>query len=95
MLDILVLNNRIEQTVLVGSRREGDEISKNGYPDRCRGVYTPDCYSMGHHLGGLSTQTLNVWKKGARMDTDTSARLMYDYTRFILLLVMRRKRMRS
>lgn len=70
VLRILILNNRIEQTILVPTTDEGNELTKTSYPRNCNGVYSADCFQMGHKLGGMSTQTLNVYKGKFRTDVD-------------------------
>lgn len=70
----LVINNKIEKTVLVDNHREGDAVTKNGFPHNVNAVYTKDLFNCGSHTGGLSTTTLYEFKgipKLAESMTDT------------------------
>ncbi|KAJ1554177.1 Structural maintenance of chromosomes protein 6, partial [Cladochytrium tenue] len=56
----LVLNSKIEKTVLVHTRQEGDEIAERGFGGRnIASVYTKDCLRMGGGRGGLITTVMN------------------------------------
>ncbi|KAI9009802.1 P-loop containing nucleoside triphosphate hydrolase protein [Gaertneriomyces semiglobifer] len=72
VLGQLVVNARIEQMVLVKTRREGDELTRGGYPRNVGGVYTMDCFVMGSRSGGLSTSTMSVYRGAPRISKDVS-----------------------
>lgn len=73
----LVINNSIEKTVLVGSHREGDEITRSGFPQNVSAVYTKDLFSCGSKFGGLSTTAVNPYRGHPRLAKQTSDFIEY------------------
>lgn len=62
----LVLQNNIECTVLVKTRREGDAMTERGNPPKVKHIFTMDNIQMGGSRGGLMTKAGNYNKNGAR-----------------------------
>ena len=75
----LVINGKIEKTVIVGSHEEGDRITRNSYPHNVTSIFSKDCYSFGQYGGGLATSSLNEYRGTPRLTADYEQLLRYFY----------------
>ncbi len=66
----MVINGKIEKTVLVKSHEEGDDITRQGYPHNVTNIFSRDCYSFGQRGGGLASNALNEYKGHPRLTKD-------------------------
>ncbi|KAI8917698.1 P-loop containing nucleoside triphosphate hydrolase protein [Powellomyces hirtus] len=73
VLQQLVINHHIEQTVLVHTRDEGHRITSPSFPRNIIGVYTQDGFQVGNRGGGLSTQAPTLYRGQPRLMADTSS----------------------
>jgi hypothetical protein len=75
----LILNNRIEAIILVPDRREGDQLTGRGFPDRAVAIYTKECQQMGDRHGGLATRSIRKYNGISRLSADTGAQARFHY----------------
>ncbi|KAI8819994.1 uncharacterized protein EV422DRAFT_94634 [Fimicolochytrium jonesii] len=69
----LVLNHAVEKSVLVYTRREGEQITGGGFPQNVNVVVTKNCFSVGNRGGGLSTSSLMQYRGRPRILQDISS----------------------
>ncbi|KAJ3155633.1 Structural maintenance of chromosomes protein 6 [Geranomyces variabilis] len=73
VLQQLIVNHHIEQTVLVHTRDKGHQITSPSFPRNVLGVYTRDCFQVGNRGGGLSTQAAQMYRGPPRLVADMAA----------------------
>ncbi|KAJ3116399.1 Structural maintenance of chromosomes protein 6 [Phlyctochytrium bullatum] len=73
ILRALILQKKIEQTVLVENRHDGERIAENGFSGRkiCA-VYTKDYCRIGGNRGGLQIEARKLYRGKPRIQTDST-----------------------
>jgi structural maintenance of chromosomes protein 6 len=73
---VLVIHSKVEQSILVRTRQDGDDLSgAGGLPHNCSGIFTKDCLSMGHRMGGYSTSSLHRYNGPPRIKANVEDRI--------------------
>ncbi|KAL7751369.1 Structural maintenance of chromosomes protein 6 [Sorochytrium milnesiophthora] len=73
--NVLVINNRYQQLVLIEDRRQATEVTRRGYPPFVDRVYIPDGFVIGSKRGGLQVTPPSNNNRNPRFQSNTEAQL--------------------